>query len=314
MPTQQQVLAALGGGTDYEAAAARLGINPGLAYLIATGFPADGSDVVTAEERQRPGELPGSTQHLVNPRAESPDAREVVRDWLRARVRRDPRMTAAARARTATPGRVDEVEGQENTDVLTVLTRQHDAVTSLVKQLDTIPGRSKGGTPAQASERESIVDMISAMLAAHETAEEEHLWPRVREVLPDGDELADTGTQQEQKATETLLGLQRGDPQSKEYDDLVEELMSGLHRHVAFEDRVFLRLRDALDEDERARIGERILAAQRAAPTRPHPRAPRKPGRAVEAAATAAAPLDEARDATGRPADREGRPEPGTEG
>jgi hemerythrin superfamily protein len=235
----------------------------------------------------------------------------VVHEWLRRRAQADPQMAAVVRARTATP---PPVRNEENTDVLTVLTRQHDQVTALVKQLDTIPGRSAGGTPAQASERESIVDLITRALAAHETAEEEHLWPRVRQVLPDGDDWAAGGLEQEQQATETLAALATTDPQIEGYDELAEKLMSQLHKHVAYEDRLFLRLRDALDEDERSEIGERILAAQRRAPTRPHPHAPREPGAAVAAAATAAAPLDEARDATGRPADREGRPDPETEG
>jgi hemerythrin superfamily protein len=311
VPTKEQVLAALRGGTDYGAAARRLGIHPGLAYLIATGLPADGSDVLTEEENRRPGVPAGSTQHLANPELHEPDPSALVQGWLRRRVEGDPQMVAAAKARTATPGPVNDPDG--NTDVLTVLTRQHDAVTSLVKQLDTIPGRSKGGTPAQASERQSIVDMIGKRLAAHETAEEQHLWPRVRQ-LPDGDELADGGIEQEQKGNELLLALSKADPQGEEFDDMVEELMTLLHKHVAYEDRVFLRLRDALDEEQRRQIGERILTAQRTAPTRPHPKAPRKPGAAVTAAATSAAPLDKARDAAGRPADREGRPDPELDG
>jgi hemerythrin superfamily protein len=311
VPTREQVLAALDGGADFAAAAARLGIHPGLAYLIATGMPADGSGVPTPEELSRPGVLPTSTQHLANPRAESPDAQQVVHEWLRRRALGDPQMAAAVRARNAAPPPASDPEG--STDVLTVLTRQHDAVTHLVKQLDAIPGRSKGGTAAQASERESIVDMITKALATHEAAEEEHLWPRVRQVLPDSDAWAAGGLEQEQQATETLAALAKADPQSKDYDELVEQLMPQLHQHVAYEDRLFLRLREAVGEEERSRIGERILAAQRHAPTRPHPRAPRKPGPAVAGAAKTAAPLDKARDATGRPADRQGHPDPGTE-
>jgi hemerythrin-like domain-containing protein len=283
VPTKQQVLAALGGGTDYPAAAARLGIHPGLAYLIATGMPADGSDVPTPEDLERPGVLTTSTQHLANPAVSKPDAAEVVHAWLRRRAQGDPQMLAAARARTATPGPVQDPEG--STDVLDVLTRQHDAVTSLVKQLDTIPGRSKGGTPAQASERESIVDMVRQALAAHETSEEQVLWPRVREVLPDGDDWATGGRQQEEQATETLEALAGTDPQTEDFDEQVEKLMSQLHKHVTYEDRLFLQLREALDDDERAQLGERILAAQRTVPEGPHP----------------------------RPADREGHPEPGLE-
>jgi hemerythrin-like domain-containing protein len=287
VPTQQQVLDALGGGTDYPAAARRLGIHPGLAYLIATGFPADGSDVVTAGEQDRPGVLPGSTQHLANPSASKPSPADVVHAWLRRRAEGDPQMAAAARARTASPGPVRDPDG--NTDVLTVLTRQHDAVTSLVKQLSTIPGRSRGGTPAQASQRESIVDMVSEMLARHETAEEQHLWPAVREVLPDGDEWVARGRRQEQEATETLLAAGRADCQSEEFDDLVETLTTQLHKHVALEDQVFLRLREAMPEPDRAELGRRVLAAQEDVTPRP----------------------DEARNAPGRPADREGRPDPG---
>jgi Hemerythrin HHE cation binding domain len=310
--TREQVLAALDGGTDYARAAARLGIHPGLAYLIATGMPADGSDVPAPEQLERPGMLRTSTQQLANPRAESPDAKDVVHDWLRRRAQGDPQMVAATRARTAVPGPVQDPDG--STDVLTVLTRQHDRVTALVKQLAAIPGRSKGGSPAQASERESIVDMISKALAAHETAEEEHLWPRVRDVLAGGDDWATGGLEQERQATQTLAALAKGDPQSADYDQLVEKLTSQLHKHVAYEDRLFLQLRDALSEGERDYIGGRILAAQRHAPTRPHPHAPRAPGTAVAMAAKAAVPLDKARDATGRPADREGRPDPETEG
>lgn len=308
MPTRAQVLAALAGGTDYPAVARRLGIHPGLAYMIATGLPADGSDVLTAKEDARLGLLEGSSQHLSNPPASLPEAQDVVHAWLRRRAQADPQMAEATRSRTATPGEVDDPTG--TTDVLTVLRRQHDAVDAMVKQLTAVPGRSKGGTPAQASERESIVDLITQYLAAHETAEEEHLWPRVREVLPDGDDWASGGIEQEQQATETLLAIAHADPQTEEFDELAQRLISELHKHVAYEDRLFLRLEEALPAEEREQLGQRILDAQRNAPTRPHPLAPREPGPVVQAAAKAAVPLDKARDATGRPADRKGHPDP----
>ncbi len=311
MPTREAVLGALGGGSDYPAAARRLGISPGLAYLIATGFPADGSDVVTAEEQDRPAVLPGSTQHLSHPPHHSPDARELVRDWLQNRAQADAQMLNALLDRNALPGPIEDED--TTTDLISVLVRQHDQVVALVKQLSTIPGRSKGGSEAQASERESLVDLVGKMLAGHETAEEEYLWPHVRRVLTEGDAVASSGLAQEQEATETLLALSKADAQTEEFDDLVEKLMTQLHRHVAFEDRLFSDLREAMPEDERAKVGKQLLGAQKHAPTRPHPRAPRHPGPAVRAAAKSAAPLDRARDAAGRPADRQGRPEPGSE-
>jgi Hemerythrin HHE cation binding domain len=270
VPTQQQVLDALAGGTDYAAAARRLGIHPGLAYLVATGVPADGSDVLTGEEQDRPGMLPGSTQHLANPPASKPSPADVVHDWLRRRAQADPQMVAATRARTAPPGPVRDPQG--STDLPTVLTRQHDAVTSLVKQLAAIPGRSTGGTPAQASQRNSIVDLVRRAVAPHAASESEVLWPAVRRALPDGDDWADRGTDLGEQVARTLRELAGEDCTTEGFDQHVEQLTSLLHRHGALADRVLLLLREALPDDELDRLGGQVLAAQQAVPQDPGPR------------------------------------------
>jgi hypothetical protein len=93
---------ALGGGEDYVAAARKLGIPPGQAYMIATGLPADSSDNAAGEDRI-PGYLP-SSQGLSNPPGENPTAKPVVRAWMRERVAADDQMRAAMRARTESEG------------------------------------------------------------------------------------------------------------------------------------------------------------------------------------------------------------------
>lgn len=62
MATRAQVQRLLEEGYDYRTAAARLGIAPGEAYLLATGRPADGSD---SRYFTDPRELPSSPQGLV---------------------------------------------------------------------------------------------------------------------------------------------------------------------------------------------------------------------------------------------------------
>lgn len=88
MPTKTQVRALLKDGLDYRQAGRQLGISPGLAYLIATGLPADGSDAPSPEERRERGLLPTS-QELSNPAPENPTARRIVRRWIAGRVRAD---------------------------------------------------------------------------------------------------------------------------------------------------------------------------------------------------------------------------------
>jgi hypothetical protein len=305
VPTREQVMRLLESGLDYRAVGERLGVPAGQAYLIATGVPADGSDALTPEQMRRPGFL-AAGQHLVNPPSESPTTSDVVGRWLKKRAAADEPMRRAAARRDAEPGEVQDPEGVR--EVTTVLTRDHNRVTALLKQLSAIPGVKKGGSAVQQSRRQSVVDLITVELSRHEAAEQELLWPAVRRALPDGDELAARALTQEREGEDTLTALGRAAPDSTEFDDLVEELAARLRKHVAFEELVFARLREAMPRKERDRLGERLHRAERRAPTRPHPHAPKKPGPAVKAAGAAAAAADRVRDALGeRPAERKGK-------
>jgi hypothetical protein len=91
MATRAQVTELLALGHTYETAARALGIPPGLAYMIATGLPADGSDAPAPEELRSKPVLAGSTQHLVNPPAVNPTRDERVLAWVRERAARELR-------------------------------------------------------------------------------------------------------------------------------------------------------------------------------------------------------------------------------
>lgn len=303
MPTRSDVLELTRDGASYEEAGQRLGIVPGMAYLIATGIAADGGDVLSPEERdQHPGTLDGSTQHLVNPRVDAPKHTEEVKQWMRLRAQLDGPMQSADAARTAEP---PPIEGDEETDdVTSVLGRGHNQVKFLEQQLKTIPGVRTGGSVAQQRQRKSIVDMMTLRLSEHEVAEEGHFWPAVRDRLPDGDRWADQAKAQEQRGKDLLHELGDLEGTEERFDGLVEELTDSLRAHVAFEDLVFVKLEEVTSEEERADLGGKIRRAKKHAPTRPHPHAPDE-GVAARLAARSAAPVDKARDAVGqRPAKR----------
>lgn len=308
MPSREQVLRLLRSGLDYPAVGERLGVPPGQAYLVATGLPADGSDAMTAAEARRPGWLPESTQHLANPPAENPTSKEVVAYWMKARALADAEMRTAAKQRDAEPGPIEDPDNVR--EVTTVLGRDHNQVKAMLEQLETIPGRRKGGSVAHQAQRKSIVDMVTVALSRHESTEQEYLWPKVRRVLPHGDELARQALAQEQEGKDTLTALGRLAPDTAQFDELVEQLVLQARKHVAFEDTVFLRLTEAMSARSRTRLGRKIHFAEKLAPTRPHPHAPKRPAVAVKLAGAAAAPVDLLRDAVGhRPAKRKGRPE-----
>ena len=276
LPTREQVRKLLDQGLDYRTAASELGIPAGQAYLIATGRPADGSDTPSAQEQESSGgKLLAASQNLASPPHDNPTGSKTVRDWIAARVAADEQLRTAAAKRTAEP---DEPEGPDvSQDVTAVLTRQHNQIEALQKQLAALPGHRKGGTAADLAKRKSIVDLMTTRLARHEAAEEVHLWPAVRAVLPDGNRWADGALRQEQEGNETLAALGPLDPDTDEFDDLVEQLISQLRKHVAYEARVFLLLSDTMPEDEREKLGKKVASASRRGPARPRRSAPRKP-------------------------------------
>ncbi len=101
MPTRDQVRALLDSGMDYEEVGLRLGVHPGLAFMIATGLPADGSDNLRPRGLPEHVALAGSsTQHLANPtKPENPTRKQHVLDWVKQRALADAQMQ-----RAATPG------------------------------------------------------------------------------------------------------------------------------------------------------------------------------------------------------------------
>jgi hypothetical protein len=186
-----------------------------------------------------------------------------VLEWLKNRAAADaPMRAAAARARNAEPGNPD----QDNTDIASMLTRQHDRVTALLQQVKAIPGVTKGGSQAQQAERSAIIGVVTVALSQHEAAEEEHFWPWVRSVLDDGDDLAGPAFGQEQEDKDLLTALGKTQASHERFDELAEELDKACRKHVAFEDRMLLKLRTAASREDREAAGARFLRARRHSP------------------------------------------------
>lgn len=89
MATRAQVIELLDHGHTYETAGRELRISPGLAFMIATGLPADGGERPAPEELRDERVLPGSPQQLVNPPALNPMRDAAVIEWVRERAARE---------------------------------------------------------------------------------------------------------------------------------------------------------------------------------------------------------------------------------
>lgn len=242
MPTRAQLQQLVASGAGYGEIAAKYGMSAGRVYMIVTGLPADGSGVRGPEFlADRVGVLDGSSQHLANPPTEVATESENVRNWLRERAGRDSAMQHAGAARTFEPPPVND---DDSTDVINVLGQQHNQVKYLLEQLEALPSDA-------VDDKQQLLGMVRERLEPHERAEQKYLWPAVREGLPGGDALADHGEEQEREADELL----------KQDDVDVGELSTALGKHVAFEDYVFLQVKEHISEGERSNLGKRIRKA-----------------------------------------------------
>jgi hemerythrin superfamily protein len=155
-------------------------------------------------------------------------------------------------------------------DVIQELTTDHREVEEIFAQIEALPTGDK--------RRKDLADQATIELVRHSVAEEMHLYPAVRQYLPDGDAIADREIQDHSEAERTmkdLEGCQAGDPQ---FDQLIGRLMREIREHVTDEEQnLFPQLRQAAAPEDLEQLGEKVRTAKKTAPTRPHPAAPDTP-------------------------------------
>ncbi|MEU4776203.1 hemerythrin domain-containing protein [Micromonospora sp. NPDC023644] len=167
--------------------------------------------------------------------------------------------------------------------VADILDAEHRQLRELLRRL-TDPG------PEPAPERG--VEVLTAALSRHLSAEEQYLLPAVRAALPDAADRIDRAIADDRALLTALKGLA---------GDGLADVAARVHRHVEEAGALVAALREVASAEELIRLGNRLEIAEEAAPTRPHPGTPATPpwNRVVEPAVGV---VDKVRDAvTGRP-------------
>ncbi|HEY8546985.1 MAG TPA: hemerythrin domain-containing protein, partial [Acidimicrobiales bacterium] len=174
-------------------------------------------------------------------------------------------------------------------DAITLLRDDHKLVRRLFREFGATTDRA-------VKTRERLARRLVKELSVHAAIEEQLLYPRVRQVLDDGDALADHALEEHQEAKELLEridGLPGDDPALKE---LVDRLATAVTEHVKEEEGgLFKQLRAEVGRKQLAEWGEELQAARRKAPTHPHPHAPSRPP-ANKTLGVIAGAVDRARD------------------
>ncbi|MFF8031522.1 MULTISPECIES: hemerythrin domain-containing protein [unclassified Streptomyces] len=135
---------------------------------------------------------------------------------------------------------------------------------------------------ASAPHRERLWRDFVQLVFSHAFAEEAVLWPLLRRLDPDGEDLTTRVEEEHQAINDLLARVEKddGDPRRQEW---IEEAFRLVRQDIRDEeDELLPRLREALDDRRLRRVGAAWEAVRRTAPTHPHPAVPRRPpGNAV---------------------------------
>jgi len=148
---------------------------------------------------------------------------------------------------------------------------------------------------ATADARKEAFDDLVRLLAVHETAEEEVVHPLSRTVADAGDSMVDDRLKEEREAKELLATLVDADVHGEGFEAALLLLRNAVLTHARYEERYeFPQLRAKVPADQLRALATAVRAAEKAAPTRPHPGVETATGNLLTGPALAV--IDRARD------------------
>lgn len=153
----------------------------------------------------------------------------------------------------------------EARDVVDIIREQHTAIRRLFVDVAN----------AAPSDRGEAFQPLVRLLAVHETAEEEVVYPAISGISDSAASVADERKAEEDQATKALATLEGLDPSTAEFMVAFAAFQEDVEQHARNEELSVLPLIALSEPDQRQSMGEAFDAAEALAPTHPHPMAPR---------------------------------------
>ncbi|MBW6434541.1 hemerythrin domain-containing protein [Actinoplanes hulinensis] len=133
-------------------------------------------------------------------------------------------------------------------DIVEIIKQQHRQVEDLLARAE------EGGT-----DRAELMQEVARMLLPHSEAEEDFVYPAIRDLAADEGEEVKDGTVEHHQVEEMLQNLLRGDPGDPGYGGTIAAIAGELRHHVQEEEEDLLPvLEKRLAADEREEMGRRF--------------------------------------------------------
>ena len=148
-------------------------------------------------------------------------------------------------------------------DAIVLLKEDHKQVRKLFRDFES--------AGEDATERKgALVETIIELLTQHTYIENEVMYPRVRELLPDLEDDVLESYEEHHVADVLVMELASMEPTDERFDAKTTVLIENVRHHMDEEEEEwFPKVRDGLGRKALQEIGEELLAAKEKAPTRP---------------------------------------------
>ena len=155
----------------------------------------------------------------------------------------------------------------------------HDLLQELItdhREVEEAFTRLEQGLPPQ--EAHDLVEKTITELVRHSVVEEQLLYPLTARALPDGKQIAEHETTEHAEVERMMKELEKLDAGTQEFDTEIGMWIRSTRHHIHEEETHLMpRLRDAVDPEVLAALGERARLLKKVTPTRPHPATPNNP-------------------------------------
>ncbi|WP_016701189.1 hemerythrin domain-containing protein [Actinoalloteichus spitiensis] len=159
---------------------------------------------------------------------------------------------------------------KQATNLVDVLTTDHRTVEAILSELERAEG-----TPEH---RRDLAAHAITEVVRHSVAEEQYVLPLFRRVDPAHSGWADQEIEANADLERLMKDLEREDPTTARFEELVSEFIRDVRQHVRSEENEILpQLHRSCTTGELAEVGSAVLRAKDTAPTHPHPAAPDRP-------------------------------------
>jgi hemerythrin-like domain-containing protein len=150
-----------------------------------------------------------------------------------------------------------------STDAIVLLKDDHKEILKAFKDFEN------AGENATAT-KGKLVDKIIELLTVHTYIENEVMYPRVRDLLPDLEDDIDESYEEHHVADLLVVELASMTPDAERFDAKTTVLIENVRHHIEEEEQEwFPQVREGLGRKQLQEIGEEMLAAKERAPRRP---------------------------------------------